>query len=326
VPEAASLPTAGLSTCRVRFGSLDIRLRPGHRRYLDILPTGFRIWPALDDLGDVDLDLVARDGDQRRPPAQELADLFRIESANGATRVSTAISELALGEPTARDASLVVHVEDQDPRYVDHYVVMNLQKLLQLLGLFRLHGAAMILDGRTYVFLGGKGAGKSTLSLALGRAGAAVLADDQLVVRRSDAGVHVSGVDGGLRLTPETEAHFFARPLDEPLRDYAGTAKKEVRLADHVLAEPGVDHAPHTVLFTRVADDCRLEALPRSVGVRRILQDVLPVHRFAGPADQQDFLALVTAFVQAVDVFELALSPDLRELDSVVSLLESTRR
>ena len=33
------------------------------------------------------------------------------------------------------------------------------------------------------MFLGDKGAGKSTISLALGRAGATVLADDQIVIR-----------------------------------------------------------------------------------------------------------------------------------------------
>jgi hypothetical protein len=155
--------------------------------------------------------------------------------------------------------------------------------------------------------------------------GATVLADDQLVVRRSDAGILVSGVDGGLRVTQQTEAHFFSVPLGEPLQDFAGIAKKEVALADHVVAKPGVDKVPHTLLFSRVGDHCAVEALPRRVALRRILDDLLPLHRFAGPDDQRDFLALVTAFVNAVDVFDLCLSRDLRDLDRLVPLLESTR-
>jgi hypothetical protein len=306
----------------VRFGSLDIRLHARHQRYLDLLPRNFRVWPTPDDGTPPDLELVAGDGEERRPRAERTDDAMQIVAADREVRVSTGISELVLerhGMP--RRACLVIHVAGQDPRFVEHYAVMHLQKLLQLLGRVRLHGAGVRLGQRTFVFLGDKGAGKSTLSLALGRAGGVVLADDQLVLRGDGAGVWVSGVDGGLRLTEATERHFFAEALGVEAQDFAGTLKKEVPLADHVATRPGVDHVPDVVLFTRVGDRLAVAELSRQVAVRRILDVLVPLHRFAGPEDQRDFLRLVTSFVNAVEVFELSLSPDLGDLDRLAARL-----
>src|SRR5206468_812619 len=109
-------------------------------------------------------------------------------------------------------ARLAVAPSGQDPDFVAHYVSMNVRALLRQLGRIQLHGAAATIDGRTVVLLGDKGAGKSTLSVAIRRAGGTVLADDQLVLHVDDT-VTISGIDGGLRLTAETERHFFAAPL-----------------------------------------------------------------------------------------------------------------
>lgn len=316
-----------LTPCRVRFGSLDLRLHPGHRRYVEILPNALRVWPSPDDVTAPALELVAIDGAERRPRAEQTDDVLRMTATEEGVRVFTAISELVLerGRSPAR-ASLTVHVSGQDPRSVNRYIVMHLQKLLQLLGCLRLHGAAAVLDGRTHVFLGDKGAGKSTLSLALGRAGATVLADDQLVVRHGQHGTLLSGVDGGLRLTEKTERHFFAERLNGAPQDFAGTLKKEVALADYVPARPGVDEVPHTLFFSRVGESLTVEPMSRSIAARRILDAVLPLHRFAGPEDLSDFLGLVTSFVHAVEAFDLCLSPDLADLDQFVNRLRGGSR
>ena len=308
--------------CRARFGSLDVRLRAGHRRYVDILPHAFRLWPVADDVTTPCVELVAFDGTERRPPAGRPDDVLRIETKSGTVRVSTAISELTLDRTTTPAcARLVVHVADQQDAFVDHYIVMHVQKLLQQLGRLRLHGAAVELGGRTAVFLGDKGAGKSTISLALGRAGATILADDQIVIRCTDGEVFVSGVDGALRVTEQTEQYFFDAPIPVPSADFGGVAKKEVALADHVVASPCVDVVPTELLFCHVGDRFEIRPLARREAVRRIVHSVQSLHRFAGPDDQTEFLGLVAAFAQSVDVFELQLSPDLAELDRLVDHL-----
>jgi hypothetical protein len=215
-----------------------------------------------------------------------------------------------------------VHAAGQRDENVDHYMVMVMHKLLQLYGRIRLHGAAVVLRGRTYVVLGDKGAGKSTLALVLGRAGGTVLADDQVVVRGVNGAVSVSGVDGDLRLTAESERHFFSEPIDVMPQDFAGIPKKEVPLADLVPAQPRVDHVPDALLFSKVGSELGIEHLPRRVALRRIIDGIITLHRFAGPDDMREFMGIVTAFVNSVVAYELSLSPRLADLDRLAACLE----
>ena len=96
-------------------------------------------------------------------------------------------------------------------------------------------------------------------------------------------------------------------------------------LGDHVPASPGVDEVPSELVFCHVGDRFEIRPLARREAVRRVVQSVQSLHRFAGPEDQADFLGLVTTFVQSVDVFELQLSPDLAELDRLVDHLGRDR-
>lgn len=307
-----------LEPCRVHFGSLDIRYRAANNRYVEMLTPLFRVWPSLDDdvVPDVELDIV--DSEERRPRAEDVKDIMGIETSGGKVRVTSAMADLTLDrDVTPNRAVLTVHTAGQDLQTVDHYMVMLMHKLLQLFDRLRLHGAGVILRDRTYVFLGDKGAGKSTLSLALGRAGGVVLADDQLVLHRENGAVSVSGVDGDLRLTDETERHFLNEPIDVVPKDFTGTLKKEVPLAALVPAEPRRDHKPDVLIFSRVGAELEITDLSRSAALRRIVDSVLHLHRFSGPEDMRDFLGMVTAFVNAVTVYELALSPRLSDLDGL---------
>jgi hypothetical protein len=300
---------------RVHFGSLDIRYHTVNPRYVELLTPLFRIWPSPDIDAAPDLELVVVDGEECRPRVEQVEDIMRIESSGGTVRVTTAMTELTLDRDVVPNrAELVVHAAGQDPLNVEHYLVMVIHKLLQLFGRLRLHGAAVVLRGRTYVVLGDKGAGKSTLALALGRAGGTVLADDQLVVRYANGEVSVSGVDGDLRLTDETERHFFSEPIDAVPQDFAGTPKKEVPLAELVPAQPRLDHAPDVLLFSRVGTELGIKDHSRSAALHRIVGGILHLHRFAGADDMREFLGMVTAFVNAVTVYELTLSPCLGDL------------
>ena len=58
-------------------------------------------------------------------------------------------------------------------------------KLVALQGYFVLHAAAVIVDGAAFVVAGDSGAGKTTTSRALVRAGASPLAEDKLVIRET---------------------------------------------------------------------------------------------------------------------------------------------
>jgi hypothetical protein len=307
---AAVTPTP----CRLGFGSLDVRLL-APTRYLELFPLHFRIWPRPDDATAPDLELTVVGDPRVRAPVEHADDPMVTASTPGGCRITTTISELEVDdEQRPVRAQLTVCAAGQRSDYVDHYVAMNVRALLRMLGRVQLHGAAVVTERRTAVFLGEKGAGKSTIALAMGRGGASVLADDQLILRVDESGVRVSGVDGGLRLTAETERYFFETPLDAPRREFGGSLKKEVPLADHVPAQPAVDVMPDTLYFPRVGTRFAITPLSRVVALQRILAAVVPLHRFAGARDQRAFLRALTAFVEAVDVRELSLTRELGDL------------
>jgi hypothetical protein len=57
--------------------------------------------------------------------------------------------------------------------------------------------------------------------------------------------------------------------------------------------------------------------LSRAIALQRILAAVVPLHRFTGDRDQRAFVRSLTAFVAAVDVWELSLTPDLSDLSQL---------
>jgi hypothetical protein len=55
-----------------------------------------------------------------------------------------------------------------------------------------LHGSAIVLDGQGYIFCGRSGAGKTTISRLWRQAGARILNDDRVIVRRQDGRITVA--------------------------------------------------------------------------------------------------------------------------------------
>jgi hypothetical protein len=88
-----------------------------------------------------------------------------------------------------------------------------------------LHASAVSIDGRAVAFLGPKHAGKSTLALALVRAGARLLTDDTLIVRL--AGETVWAVPGVQRLRLWDDS---ARALGAPVSGARGAKPTVDRL------------------------------------------------------------------------------------------------
>lgn len=95
-------------------------------------------------------------------------------------------------------------------------------------GALNIHASAVALEGRGLLILGASGAGKSGLALRLMALGAALVADDRVVLRRRDARLVASAPPelagmieargiGLLRARPEQEATLaLAVDLDTP--------------------------------------------------------------------------------------------------------------
>jgi hypothetical protein len=202
------------------------------------------------------------------------------------------------------------------------HLTVVLHKVLFVLDRIVLHAAAVRLGGRVSLFLGDKGAGKTTSSLRLARAGATVLGDDHVLLTRGAEGFRVSGCDERSRLDAKTEGYFFTERLAVVPRDFAGTLKKEIPAREVFDSQPYTDHPADHVFFARVGTTFAITPLPRQVAVLRLLRAAGKLQRFVDPRDVRAFLDMLSDFAHTVLAYELQLSPDLRELDRLVDFLQ----
>ena len=217
---------------------------------------------------------------------------------------------------------LEVRQPDADRLELRVHFAAVINKLLFLLDHVVLHAAAVRLGDRTHVFVGDKGAGKSTLCLGLARAGGTVLGEDHVILRRVPEGFLVSGGDERSRVTEQTERHFFADPIEAVPKDFAGTRKKEVRMGDYFASRPYEDFPAHCLHFPWVTGQLELRPIRAQTALLRFMKYTAHFQRFAGAADQFRFLDMLSGFVSGVRTFELTLS---RDLDDLARLAEQLR-
>jgi hypothetical protein len=203
--------------------------------------------------------------------------------------------------------------------HVHFGVVIN--KILFLMDHVVLHAAAVRVRDSVHVFVGEKGAGKSTVCLGLARAGGTVLGEDHVILRRAAPGYRVSGGDERSRLTERTEQHFFPDSLPVPARDFAGTPKKEIRMGDFFSSRPYEDCPAHALHFPRVGSRFALQPLKPQVALLRLMKYTSHFQRFASGADQARFLDFLTGFVGTVATYDVELSPDLGDLERLAGIL-----
>lgn len=195
---------------------------------------------------------------------------------------------------------------------VQHYLVDEvLPDLLSASGSLVLHGAAVSLDGRALVLLGGSGMGKSTLSASLSRRGFPLLTDDCAVIDTVSDGYLVQPSYHSVRLWPPGARRVFGEEPEEsdPVAHF--TAKRRYRgaltFADRAVPLLGIvsiDHPspsqPERIAIDMVAGQEALGLVTLGVksvvggGVGRSrdvlldlieLSDRVPIARLVAPED-----------------------------------------
>ena len=320
------MPEAGPHLALIRFGSLWGRLWSPRVKYTEALATvfGVGLHPLRPDpLRTQQFDLIIEEAslpDAEATPGP--ANLIRLGGTERSPTITTdAIrAELELDTQPVQIRLLMRQGDLPFPELCVHLGV-SIHKILFLLDRVILHAAAVRIHDTVNLFVGEKGAGKSTICLGLARAGGTVLGEDSVVLRRNGRGFLVSGGDQRSRVTERTERHFFPESLAVPARDFAGTLKKEIRIGDFFSSRPFEDFPADRLLFPRVTGKHELRRLPARTALLRLMAFNGHFQRFAGRADQERFLDLLAGFNATVSAFELELSHDLNELEMLVEQL-----
>ena len=314
----------------LRFGSLHGRLLSAREIYTDALALTFGVGlhpfdPEQDESRQFDLSI----SDSPTPASNAVTTERHVSALTlGGTPLRPTIATDAVRAELELDrqpVSIQITVLSTDAPFdalCVHFVVI-IHKVLSFLDRAVLHAAAVRMDDEVSIFMGDKGAGKSTTCLALARAGGTVLGEDQLILRRLEGRYLVSGGDERSRVTAETESHFFAEPLTVPARDFAGTMKKEIRMRDFFRSEPFRDFTPTRILFPRVTGRFELRPLRPQQALLRVMRYNAHFQRFQGASDQAAFLDFLAGFIATVSCWELSLSHDLGDLDGLAKKLRS---
>ena len=326
--EALGLERAAFDERIVRFGSLTTRIHSTSTLYFSMLEELFRL--DLEDAEsvtaeqDVALEVYLFDiGKARLRNAVRRPDRA-LDLHGGITQIHQRIvsAYVRSGEPCPT-AVMPVMAEGHSYDLIIHSLMLVFYKLLFLFGRVHLHAASVAHPDGASLFVGGKGAGKSTISLALGRAGATVLGEDHVVVRRTEEGFAASGCDDLLRVTAETERHFFGEISEVEAVDFAGTPKKEISLRDHLSASAWTDRRIDRILFPRVRERFEIGPLAPAAALTRIFSAINDRHSFAEREDLQDLLDFFAELVESAELFDLTLSRDLDDLDQLVEFFQS---
>lgn len=196
-------------------------------------------------------------------------------------------------------------------------------RLLAIGGRLVLHASAVAIDGEAVAFIGPSGMGKSSLAAGYVQHGAALLADDFLLLHPAGAGYEATAAYPGLRLW-EDSAAFFAGPVGS-LPAVAGYTEKR-RWATPLGADAGgrLPLRAIVMLGNRPGPDAPVVRIGRLRGAdafMMLFQQAFRVDR-SDRADQQAELERITRLAEAVPVLLIEHRRDYAVLPEVLGALD----
>jgi hypothetical protein len=244
--------------------------------------------------------------------------------ADGTLRLSSWMIQ-SLVDSTTKPARILCLVREQETHrpHFKHYIHAFFLKLMHVFDRFYLHASGVHHGGRTSIFIGAHHAGKTTISLRLAKAGARLISDDHVVLRKHGTSFYASGCRDTARVSLKTESFLFGAngALRSRSRNYRGLLKKEFparRYFDHA---PYQDFELHTIFFLRRGKRLRIDPITHEVAILNLLRSLEGAYPFRRRDDYIACLGYLRCLVEHRVVFDLTVGRDLRELDKVVDFL-----
>ena len=108
---------------------------------------------------------------------------------------------------------------------------------------------------------------------------------------------------------------------------FGGVLKREFDLRETALdVRPFVDFRPRRIFFPVVGANLAIEPVSRARAMLRILGSIHDRHAIATASDARLLLDYVGDLVDSLEAYDLRLSPDLADLDTVVDFLAEPGR
>jgi hypothetical protein len=129
--------------------------------------------------------------------------------------------------------------------------------LLMQRGIFSLHGSAVVVNNKAFIFIGEKGQGKSTMASQMVAAGATLLTDDLAAIDIKDTGNFVRPGFPDIKLWPDSLLHLDENPNHHP-RIIPEVEKRNLSLPNRF--HPHVTQIA-SIFLLNIGDDLSLQRL-----------------------------------------------------------------
>jgi hypothetical protein len=175
------------------------------------------------------------------------------------------------------------------------FFTIPLAELLKRHGLYMVHAAGLSLDGKGLLIAGATGAGKTTLTIALLRAGFGFLGDDTIFLRTRSPGLRALAFPDEIDVTPHTASFFPELQTLLQAPSSAGRPKQPFDLDGVYGAKPTWECVPTVLVFPQAAPahESVLTPMPEDAALLELICNVLRTELRSAQAHLDALAALV---------------------------------
>lgn len=196
---------------------------------------------------------------------------------------------------------------------------LPLIEMLKRRGQFSIHAAALTLRGRGLLIAGDSGTGKTTLTVALLRAGFGFLGDDTVFLSGDRDATRVFAFPDEIDFTDQTASFFpeLGRLLESPKR--AGFPKRNVHVDDFAGTHIAWECMPLALVFPNVngTDRSYVEPMTRDDALVELAPNVL----LTEASSSQAHLNALARLVRASRCYRLSAGCDFEEIVKLMAVL-----